>query len=282
MIELKDITYVRLGAPDLGVTETFATNCLGLEVAERSKKALYLRSDQRAHTLCYFDGDPADHTVGFEVAGAEQLEAAAATLETLGHPVHTGTGAECAERKVRSFIGFRDPSGNHVELVVGPEQSGKRFSATRDVRITGFNHIGLFTTDPVRDEKFWTTVCNARASDRIGDIPLLRVNAIHHTLALVAAPKPGIHHINHQVASNDEVLASYYFLAEKRVPIVFGPGRHPTSGSRFLYFKGPNNMVFEYSVGVDEIEDEASHRPRTFGYEPSSLCMWGSRANRLL
>jgi 2,3-dihydroxy-p-cumate/2,3-dihydroxybenzoate 3,4-dioxygenase len=39
-------------------------------------------------------------------------------------------------------------------------------------------------------------------------------------------------------------------------------------------------MVFEYSVGVDEIEDEESHRPRQFGFEPSSLCMWGAKAGR--
>jgi hypothetical protein len=26
-----------------------------------------------------------------------------------------------------------------------------------------------------------------------------------------------------------------------------------------------------------EIEDEATHRPRQFGFEPSSFCMWGSK-----
>ena len=43
------------------------------------------------------------------------------------------------------------------------------------------------------------------------------------------------------------------------------------------YFKGPDGMIFEYSVGVDEIEDEATHRPRQFGFEPTSFCMWGSK-----
>jgi catechol 2,3-dioxygenase-like lactoylglutathione lyase family enzyme len=88
---------------------------------------------------------------------------------------------------------------------------------------TSFNHVGLNSTNPERDEKFWTQVCNARASDRIGDIPLMRVNAIHHTIALVRAQNPGLQHINHQVASNDDVMRSYYLLQEKGVPIVFGP-----------------------------------------------------------
>jgi 2,3-dihydroxy-p-cumate/2,3-dihydroxybenzoate 3,4-dioxygenase len=277
MIELKDVSYVRLGTPDLEDAESFATSCLGLQVAERSRGALYLRSDDRAHTLCYTEGDPAKQAVGFEVEDEACLQQAAATLERLGHHVSAGTAEGAAERKVKSYIGFRDPSGNGIELVVRPERSGRRYFPTRDAGITGFSHIGIYTTDPQRDERFWTEVCNARVSDRIGDIPLMRVNAIHHTIALVRGSQAGIQHVNHQVASSDDVLRSYYVLSEKRVPIVFGPGRHPTSGARFLYFKGPDGMVFEYSVGVDEIEDEATHRPRQFGFEPTSFCMWGSK-----
>jgi 2,3-dihydroxy-p-cumate/2,3-dihydroxybenzoate 3,4-dioxygenase len=277
MIELKDVSYVRLGTPDLEDAESFATSCLGLQVAERSRGALYLRSDDRTHTLCYTEGDPAKQAVGFEVEDEACLQQAAATLERLGHHVSAGTAEGAAERKVKSYIGFRDPSGNGIELVVRPERSGRRYFPTRDAGITGFSHIGIYTTDPQRDERFWTEVCNARVSDRIGDIPLMRVNAIHHTIALIRGPQAGIQHVNHQVASSDDVLRSYYVLSEKRVPIVFGPGRHPTSGSRFLYFKGPDGMVFEYSVGVDEIEDEATHRPRQFGFEPTSFCMWGSK-----
>ncbi|UYO51498.1 VOC family protein [Rhodopseudomonas palustris] len=281
MIELKDVAYARLGTPDLEDAESFATSCLGLQVAERSGKALHLRSDDRAHTLCYYDGDPSEQTLGFEIADEDELSSAATTLESIGHPVHLGTESECAVRKVKAFIGFKDPSGNSIELVVRPERLGRRYFPTRDAGITGFSHVGLNSTNPRRDEAFWTKVCNARVSDRIGDIALMRVNAIHHTVALAPAAGPGIQHINHQVQSNDDVLRSYYHLSEQRVPIVFGPGRHPTSGARFLYFKGPDGMVFEYSVGVDEIEDEATHRPRQFGFEPSSLCMWGSKSQRM-
>jgi 2,3-dihydroxy-p-cumate/2,3-dihydroxybenzoate 3,4-dioxygenase len=280
MIELRDLAYVRLGASDLEDAQSFATRSLGLQVGEQSSKSLHLRSDDRAHTLCYFEGDPRDQTVAFEVADDDKLQAAGATLDSLGHDVHAGTKDECAQRKVRSFIAFKDPTGNQIELVVRPERSGKRYFATRDAGITGFSHVGLFTTDPLRDEQFWTQICNARVSDRIGDIALMRVNAIHHTVALAPGRGPGVHHINHQVESNDDVLRSYYHLSDQRVPIVFGPGRHPTSGARFLYFQGPDGMVFEYSVGVDEIEDEETHRPRQFGFEPSSLCMWGAKSVR--
>src|ERR1700682_3176612 len=83
MINLKDVSYVRLGTPDMASAESFATSCLGLQVAERSNKALYLRSDDRQHTLCYTEGDPGNQTVGFEVEDEDCLQQAAATLERL-------------------------------------------------------------------------------------------------------------------------------------------------------------------------------------------------------
>jgi 2,3-dihydroxy-p-cumate/2,3-dihydroxybenzoate 3,4-dioxygenase len=277
MIELLDVSYVRLGTRNLDQAQDFATRILGLQVSDRAAKTLHLRSDARVHTLCYFEGDPADQTVAFEVRDAAMLEAAAATLEKLGHPVRSGTRDECSQRQVQAFIAFKDPNGNQCELVTRPCISGKRFYGARDAAITGFNHVGMFTSDPKREEMFWTQVFDAKVSDRIGDIALLRVNKIHHTMALAPGARAGLHHINHQVESTDDVMRSWYFLQEQGVPIVFGPGRHPTSGSRFLYFLSPDGMMFEYSVGVDEIQDEANHRPRQFPMEATSLCMWGSK-----
>src|SRR5262245_66667536 len=74
-------------------------------------------------------------------------------------------------------------------------------------------------------------------------------------------------------------MRSYYFLREQGVRIVFGPGRHPTSGAVFVYFEGPDGMVYEYSTGVRLIkpDEEATYRPRQFPFAPSSFCMWGSK-----
>jgi len=282
MIELRDLTYIRLGASDLAASEKFATEIIGLQVGARSRSSLYLRSDRRSHTLCYFEGDPKDQTVGFEVDDDDALTRAADALDLLNHRVRSGTKEEAELRQVHNFIAFDDPSGNHIELVTRPQISGRRYFPSRDAGITGFNHIGLYSKDPIIDEGFWTKVCNARVSDRISDIPLMRINAIHHTLALVKSDRTGIQHINHQVESVDDVMRSSYLLKKWNVPIIFGPGRHPTSGARFLYFAGPDGMVFEYSCGVGEIENEATHRPRQFGFEPSSFCMWGSEPGNLI
>ena len=59
--------------------------------------------------------------------------------------------------------------------------------------------------------------------------------------------------------------------------MVFGPGRHPTSSAKFLYFEGPDGMVFEYSSGVREIADELLYRERQFPFEPKGFCHWGAK-----
>jgi 2,3-dihydroxy-p-cumate/2,3-dihydroxybenzoate 3,4-dioxygenase len=281
MINLLDIRYVRLGTRDIEGATRYAQGILGLREGARAGnskngQSVYFRSDARDHTLVYFDGDPTDHTIGFELRDAAELEAAAAELERQGHPVRRGTAAECEQRHVGAFINFRDPTGNSVDLVVQPHHSGVRFFPTRDVGTTGFSHVGLRTTDPVRDEKFWTRVLSAKVSDRIGAAPLLRIDEVHHKIALFPSTYAGVQHINHQVESIDDIMRSWYFLQQQGVRIVFGPGRHPTSGAMFLYFEGPDGMVYEYSSGVRAITDP-DYQPRQFPFAPSSFCMWGSR-----
>jgi 2,3-dihydroxy-p-cumate/2,3-dihydroxybenzoate 3,4-dioxygenase len=276
MINLRDIRYVRLGTADLEGAKRYATRVLGLEVARETGKAVYFKSDSRDHTLVYFEGDPKSHVAAFEVDSQAELDAAAATLEALKVNVHLGTANECEERAVSAFINFADPTGNPIDLVFRPHHSGRRYHGTRDAGVEGFSHIGLRTTNARRDEAFWCQVTNAKVSDRIGEAPLLRINPVHHTLALFPSTFAGIQHINHQVESIDDLMRSYYFLKEQGVRIVFGPGRHPTSSAMFLYFEGPDGMVYEYSHGVRAITDP-DYQPRNFPFSPSSFCMWGSK-----
>jgi 2,3-dihydroxy-p-cumate/2,3-dihydroxybenzoate 3,4-dioxygenase len=277
VIQLRNVSYVRLGTADLEGATSFATEYLGLEIAYQSKNSVYLKSDEREHTLCYFYGSPDDQVAAFEISSRDDLEMAAQELDRLGHPVRFGSAEEAELRRVKSFIAFRDPTGNAVELVWRPAHSGRRYHGERDAGITGFSHIGLCTTDAARDEAFWTKVCNARVSDRIGDAALLRIDEIHHTIALFPTDCAGIQHINHQVASGDDVMRSFNFLSERHVPMVFGPGRHPTSSARFLYFEGPGGMVFEYSSGVREIADELLYRERQLPFDPKGFCEWGAK-----
>ncbi|MGH7248759.1 MAG: VOC family protein, partial [Pseudomonadota bacterium] len=280
MIHLHDIRYVRMGTRDLDAATTFATKIVGLELAGRDGKWAYFKSDKvavrgdtRDHTLAYFEGDPADHIVGLELKNPDDLDKVGAEFDNAKYSARLGTKDECEQRHVKAFIATQDPTGNKIEIVARPFNSGVRYFPGRDAGITHFSHIGLNTTDPKRDEKFWTTVFNARVSDWLGDTPLFRIHTAHHSVVLFPTTRPGIQHINHQVEDIDDVMRSWYFLKERNVNIVFGPGRHPLSGAMMVYFEGPDGMVFEYSVGVKHImpEDEATYRPRQFPFERYAL-----------
>ena len=286
MVRLHDIRYLRIGTGNLDAAIEYCTRIVGLQLVGRQGKAAYFRSDKTAvrgdtrdHTLVYFEGNPNDHTIGFDLEDHEGLELVAAALEKAGHPVRQGTHEECELRRVKDFIATRDPTGNKIEIVLRPDHSGVRYFPSRDAGITHFSHIGLRTSNAAKDEAFWTRVFNARVSDWIGDAPLLRISTVHHSLALFPSDHPGVQHINHQVEDIDDVMRSWYFLREKGVKIVFGPGRHATSSAVFLYFEGPDKMVYEYSVGVKHIapDEEPGYRPRQFPFTPESFCIWGSR-----
>jgi 2,3-dihydroxy-p-cumate/2,3-dihydroxybenzoate 3,4-dioxygenase len=172
MINLHDIRYARLGTPDLETAIRFATDIVGLQLTGREGKTAYFRSDKvevrgdtRDHTLVYFEGDPADQTIGLDLVDPDALDAVAAELERAERPVHWGTRDECDARRTRAFIASSDPSGNRIEILARPANSGVRFFPGRDVGITNFSHVALFSTDTKRDTAFWTRLANARVSD---------------------------------------------------------------------------------------------------------------------
>lgn len=277
MIDLVDIRYVRLGTADLAGTVRFATETIGLELVREGDGCAWLRGDDRDHNVFYFDGDPADHTVGFEVADEAAFLNAERQLDDAGVVCERATEAGRASRRCMDYLSFRDPTGNKVDLVLKPFHSGRRYFPSRDAGITEFSHIGLKTSDPKRDEAFWTRHFNFRVSDWIGPAALMTFDRIHHRLALFPTDHPGVQHVNFQVASIDDIMRSWYYLTERQIRIRFGPGRHPTSSAMFLYYEGPDGVIYEYSSGVREIRPEDEWRPRQFPFDSTSFCMWGAK-----
>jgi 2,3-dihydroxy-p-cumate/2,3-dihydroxybenzoate 3,4-dioxygenase len=213
---------------------------------------------------------------GFSVADSEALAAAETELERSGITVRRGSAAAARSRRVREFIAFDDPFGNRLELASQQETITRPVAFTRPAGITEFGHLCLDAPDVRQAYRFWSTRFNARVSDWIGDAAcLLRIDPVHHKLAVFQGEKPGLCHMNFQVATIDDVFRSWHFLLDHGVQIEMGPGRHPQSTAVFLYFLGPEGFTYEYSFGVRRIADEASWIPRTFDpAEPGSIDMW--------
>ncbi len=277
MITLTDIAYVRSGVADLGTAVRFATDIVGLELAAPAEAGVaHLRADHRHHCLALVEGPSGVISSGFSVADSDALAVAETELERTGFRVRRGDPVEARSRRVREFIAFDDPFGNRLELVSQQETITRPVAFTRPAGITEFGHLCLDAADVHESHRFWSTRFNARASDWIGDAAcLLRIDPVHHKLAVFRGDRPGLCHMNFQVATIDDVFRNWHFLVEHGVEIEMGPGRHPQSTAVFLYFQGPEGFTYEYSYGVRRIEDGAAWVPRTFDPdEAGSIDMW--------
>ena len=277
MITLTDIAYVRSGVADLEAAIRFATSIVGLELAVPTETGVaHLRADHRHHCLALVEGPSGVISSGFTVADSGALAAAETELERSGTAVRRGSAGEARSRRVREFIAFDDPFGNRLELASQQETITRPVAFTRPAGITEFGHLCLDAPDVHEAYRFWSTRFNARVSDWIGGAAcLMRIDPVHHKLAIFCGERPGLCHMNFQVAAIDDVFRSWHFLIEHGVKIEMGPGRHPQSTAIFLYFLGPEGFTYEYSFGVRRIEDEVAWVPRTFDPdEPGSIDMW--------
>ena len=272
-ISIAQLCYVRLGSSKLEESARFASEIIGLERVGGSDGEAAFRSDGMYHRICLTEGSPEQQSIGLELSDEADFDAAKQALASAEFPVREADPDECKRRYVRRALITQDGSGNEIDLVVRPARSGRRYFPSRDAGITGFQGLGLRSTSPDKDLRFWTEMLGARVSDRVGDITYLRIDERHHRVVLYPSKRKGILDIALDVESFDCVMQNSYFMKERQIKVLQGPGRETTSGQSFLRFQGPDNMMFSYVHGMEHVE---GRRPRQFNLRDDSLCSWGS------
>jgi 2,3-dihydroxy-p-cumate/2,3-dihydroxybenzoate 3,4-dioxygenase len=275
---LIQLCYVRLAVQQGAAAAAFATDVLGLQRVTSDKEPFLFRSDERFHTLCLAEG--ADRSsIGVELASANDLDRAADTLTRERFEVREASAEECGRRFVRRALIVRDASGNEIDLVVRPAVSGRRYFPSRDAGVTGLQCVGLRSRAMADDLKLWTTILGATVNDWAGDIAYLGIDGKHHRIALYPSDRAGLLYVCYGVESLDSIMQNHYFVQERQIKILHGPGREAASGQIFVRFAGPEGHVFSYGHGLADID--ARHRPRQFAAAASSLCEWGSECSEI-
>jgi len=275
MVELQQLRYARLITDDLRSAADFAQRVIGLEPIDRNQELATFRSDYRDYTLAFASGERAVQSVGLEVRYPQDLDAAIEGLRGLGLSSGRGSAEDCAFRKVKDMAWFMDFSGNRIELVVRPLNSGWRYFPSRDAGIRGLADVMLRTVDLEKDLSIWTEILGARVSDWAGEAAYLRFDEAHHRIALFPAARPGILAVEYAVEDVNLLMRNSYLLRDLQVPVVHGPGRRPASEQLFLTFAGPGDVLFSF-VAEGVAADTEPRRPRQFPAGPAGLCNWGS------
>jgi 2,3-dihydroxy-p-cumate/2,3-dihydroxybenzoate 3,4-dioxygenase len=280
-LRYKRLAYVALRVSDLERSTTFMKDIIGLDDgAPAPAGQRYFRSSNDHHNVVLIQADaPGLERVAFEMESEQQLSLAHAHLAALGLAPVEVTEAECKALGQKRSIRFVERnSGLTIELIAGMETLAKPYEPTL-TKIARMGHIVVGTNKPDETIDFFTRQMNFKVSDIIdGAVTFMRCfpNPLHHSFAIARAPENRLHHVNFMVTDFDDVGIALHRMQRNDVPIVYGPGRHPPSGSVFLYFLDPDGMTFEFSYGMEEFEETGSREPRTLPLRGESFDSWGA------
>ncbi len=274
VVPAASLCYVRMSCPDLDAAGRDVLDLLGLEPVRSDPGAKTFRSDGRDHTLALL----AD---GAEAIGIEwpELDRLAERLHAAGVPAREATPQECSNRSVRRALLTQDASGNAIDFVARPGRVARAFYPPHDAGVLGLRAVALRSTDIAGDTAFWTDIVGAEVADWVGDITYLRLDETHHRIALFPSDRSGVLYQSYEVTDLDALMRNLYFLSDRQVEIVQGPGREAASGDWFLRWRIPGGgALFAFVVAGSAYR---SARPRQFAPSPGSLCTLGSRCDTI-
>jgi 2,3-dihydroxybiphenyl 1,2-dioxygenase len=281
--------YIGFSVKDPEAWSAFATGVLGFMPAEGAGGAHRFRLDELAWRIAVEPGDADDLAyVGFEVAGAAELEALRARLAGAGVLVAEGAPKRLAERGVLGLISCVDPDGLGVEIFYGPTlRTETPFVSPAGVGgfVTGeqgLGHIVISTRDMTAARRFYRDLLGFRLSDTISmrpapdvsfDMEFFHCNPRHHTLAIIPVPTPRrMHHFMVQTPTLDAVGFALERAEAAGTPITSTLGRHTNDRMVSFYARTPAGFEVEFGYGAIEV-DEATWRVGRHD-KPSS---WGHK-----
>ena len=274
----RPLAYVRVPTDAANAYERFYSDLLGCEAIQLRPGCLAFRCDSRARSIVVSNAER-ESTIGLELSDDAMLGEMKDHLSRMGVAWVEMAQDRCADRLIRAGISVDFGAGYHIELVVGPRISARRFYPTVDSGLDGLSTLGLKSTRIDEDVRFWVDVLGARVSDRVGDIAYLRLDEAHHRIALYPSDTRGVLYIGIGIRSSDYLMQNTYGLQERQVQVVHGPGCESASGRLFVRMQGPEHILI--SLEYDEQEVRPDRQPRYFELSHESLCMWGSRCTEV-
>jgi 2,3-dihydroxy-p-cumate/2,3-dihydroxybenzoate 3,4-dioxygenase len=270
------VCYVRQAVSEPQACARFVSDIFGLQQVAEQDGELAFRSDDRFRTVSLTHDQRDGASIGIEAWDEAALQQIGERLREHGFAVRSASADDCRRRYVQSALLANDASGNRVDLVTRPTRSGRRYFPARDAGIVQFQGIGLCSTDHVRDLAFWRLL-GAEVTDWVGDIAYLRIDGLHHRVALYPSRRSGLLYAAFEVEGLDQIMQNSYFMHDNQVRIVQGPGRESASRQVFLHVEGPDGLILSYVNGMAQISDRPGP-PRQFPLTATSLCNWGSES----
>ena len=299
MIKVRNLAYVRFGAPDLDAMERFAAD-FGLAWTARENDVLYHRGTDPS-PYCHVTelGAPGFRGLAFEASSSADLEAASKIA-----------GASSVEKIEAPGGGLRvrlsDPNGFVIDIVLGraalpalpvPRSSGvNRGSERRRLgkvhrppsgpsSVKRLGHIVLKVGDFRTSQSWYQSNFGLLSSDEIylgapGNVlsAFMRCDrgdeyTDHHTLAIAQLGEPGFEHAAFEVEDLDSLMTGHDHLKRAEYKHHAGIGRHILGSQIFDYWQDPWGHTVEHYTDGDLLR--ANQEPTVSGAEIALGTLWG-------
>lgn len=203
-------------------------------------------------------------------------------------PAVEGADEEAKLRGVERFLRFPGPNGLTQEIYTTAHTAPLPLDIPGTGFITGaggLGHVALTTKKPHLVRGYYNHVFDARLSDYIDEtingiklkIRFLRVNERHHSVAIASVNtlpinpiRTRVQHVNVQVATLDDMIASYQRVKQLGFHMALSVGQHTNDKELSYYAMTPSG--FEWEVGWNPIlVDESTWKPTTH----QGISIWG-------
>ncbi len=276
------LARVDLGVVDPDRSRAFYRDVVGLQEVDApiGAEVAFRCDDRPCSVLLSRSTEPGLKCVAWAVESPGALEVLRARGRGSGFEVRPLDAATCATLGVREALRVVDPASGatHEFHVPAPATASDAFVATH-TRVLRLGHVVVATDRHDASVAFLRDAIDFRVSDRIaGGTTFMRPGASpwHHGIGVGRADRPCLHHLNFMVSSIDDIGCALHRLRRHDVPIVWGPGRHPPSGSVFLYFLDPDGLTVEYSFGMEAFDAHDPRPAQDMPADPASVDAWAA------
>lgn len=280
--------YIALNVTDLSRTSDFAEQVFALTPSgDGPDGSRFFRCSSNRHDVVLYPAERAGFVrAGWELETAEDVDRA---FRHFDNNLELGPQWIPDEEANALGIGFepafrvREPTTKaQYDFYSKMEYVSMPLRYEHITSFKSFGHFGLVVPNCKETTKYMTDNMGFIVSDYFG--PYLAVlmrafpNPNHHSFAPIQSPdgRCTFHHMAFMVNEIDDIGKLHNRVKNMKLSSAFGIGRHPTSGSIHLYIYDPDDMVWEYTLGMEQFPEEGAREPRIFAQLPENMDLWGA------
>ena len=284
----KEMGYVALNVTDIDRTTAFATEVMALTIAgDGPSGERFLRCSTNHHDVVLHKADkPGFLRSGWVLETQDDVEKAFSHFDK-----NLGLNPQWISDEERAALGLsfapafrvREPTTRaQYDFYAKMEYVSSPLEHRQIAQIKNLGHFGLVVPNCRATTEYMVANMGFVVSDYLGPyaVTLMRAfpNPNHHSFAPVQSPQGrcAFHHMAFMVTEIDDIGRLLNRTKKFDAGIAFGIGRHPTSGSIHLYVYDPDDMVWEYTLGMEQFPEENPREARNMSTKPENFDLWGA------